>query len=207
MFTLDNQHSFEPDAGMCWLSALSGYRDNFSWELHLQSLSAMKRFPSVSVHAAFGIHATPPLGVSDWRNLTGQSIEMSQEVLRCGFMFRYDMSQQWEDLISLRLRFGQIQGSKIEVFADGQGSIEAAPDVFPEAEVAFQIRTWVTFRGVAVNVPLNATDPLAYSTARIKALLPQYEFVPPIVRQTKDKDDSVRAVEVLFSPDESASCA
>jgi hypothetical protein len=207
MFTLANQHSFESDTGMCWLSALSGYGVDFSWDLHLQSQSAMTRFPSESVRASFGIHVRPPLGMRNWRELAGQSMEISSDFLRCGFLFHCDMSQQWEDLVSLRLRFGQPRGAHIEVFADGQGSVEAAPDIFPEGEVEFQIRTWVTFRGVAINVPLNTSDPLSYSTAHIKAFLPRYVFLPPVLRQTRDDGGVVRAVEVLFSPDESVSCA
>jgi hypothetical protein len=208
MFTLASQHVFESDAGMCWLSALCGYNEDFSWDLHLQSLSALTHFPTESARASFGIHVHPPLGVSNWRELSGQGVEIPQEVLPCGFMFHCDMSSQWEDLVSLRLRFGETRRTHIEVLADGKGCVEAAPDIFPRGEVAFQIRTWAAFRGVAINVPLNASDPVGYSTAKIKTLLPQYAFSSrPILRRTSDDEGTVRAVEVLFSPDESVSGA
>ena len=207
MFTLANQHSFQPDTDNCWLSASSGYGNDFSWNLHLQSQSAMTRFCSESFESSFGLEVSPPLGIRNWRDLTGQIMEIPHDLLPCGFMFHCDMSQQWEYLVSLRLRFGQPRGAQIEVFADGRGSVEAEPDIFPEGEVAFQIQTWVTFRGVAINVPLNVSDPLSYSTSRIKSLLPRYAFLPPIFRQTRDNGGVIRVVEALFSPDESVSCA
>jgi hypothetical protein len=119
-------------------------------------------------------------------------------------MFRYETSSHWEELLSLRIRFGPICRTRIEVVAEGQGCVEAASDIFPEGNVEFCIRTWAMFCGVAINVPLNATDPVGYSTAKIKTLLPQYVFSPPILRRTNDEAGAVRAVEVLFAPDEYA---
>jgi len=203
MFMIVGQHSFEPDLGMCWLSTSCGYSDDFSWDMNLQSRDVLTHFQSESVPASFGIHARPVLGVRNWRDLPGQEIEVLPEALRCGFMFSFDMSRQWENLIDLHLRFGQVLGTQIEVFAEGRGCVEAAPDVFPEGEVGFQIQTWATFRGIGVNVPLNAGDPLGYSVAKIKALLPRYCCSPPILKRTNDDSGTLCAVEVLFSPDES----
>jgi hypothetical protein len=88
----------------------------------------------------------------------------------------------------------------VEVRAEGIGSLEAAPDLFPEGRVEFQVHTWATFRGVAVNVPLNADDPIAYSEGRVRALLPHYAFTPPVLREATCDAGVVRAVEVLFAP-------
>jgi hypothetical protein len=189
------------------LSARSGYSDDFSWSLHLQSLSALTRFPTESAPASFAISTRPPLGVMDWRALSGQSTEISPDALGCGFMFHCDAACQWEDLTDLRLHFGRTGAGQIEVFAEGHGCVEAAPDIFPDGEVEFQIHTWAVFRGVAINVPLNASDPVAYAKARVRALLPKYAFLPPHLRRTSDDGGIVRGVEVLFSPDGSVSCA
>ena len=104
MFTLSGEHAFEPDADMCWLSALLGYGDDFYWVLHLQSQSAVSRFTVESARASFGIHVHPAFGVRHWCELSGQSFEIPLNALRNGFMFHCDMSQQWEDLIDLRQR-------------------------------------------------------------------------------------------------------
>lgn len=203
MFTLASQHLFEPDGKMCLLAALDGYSDRFCWDLHLHSQSALTHFPAESVRSSFGIHIHPPLGVTNWRELSGQSFAIPSEAMRWGFMFHCDLSTHWEDLIALHLRFGQTRTAQIEVFAEGQGMVEAAPDIFPCGKVQFQIHTWAVFSGVAVNVPLNASDPVSYAAARIRALLPQYAFSPPRLRRTSDEGGTVRAAEVLFGPDES----
>lgn len=203
MFKLASQYSFEPDAEMCWLSASSGYSDEFSWQLHLESQVALTHFPAESAPASFGIYVRPPLGLINWQELSRQSVTISEEESWSAFMFHCDMSKQWEDLVDLHLQFSQLRGTQIEVLAKGLGCIEAAPDIFPSTKVQFQIHTWATFRGVRINVPLNASDPVGYSEARIKALVPRYAYLPPRLRKTSDDDGAVLAVEVLLAPNES----
>jgi hypothetical protein len=111
------------------------------------------------------------------------------------------MSGEWEELIDLRLQFGGICGQQIEVFAEGLGAVESTPDVFPSGEVSFEVQTTALFRGVGVCVPLNSNDPLAYAMAKVRALLPRYNFVSPVLRRTCDDEGNVRAVEVLLAPD------
>lgn len=203
MFTLATQHTFEPDPHQCWVSANVGYDSNVvSWHLHLECLTSLTQFSAEPVLASFGIDSDLPMTLSTWQDLTGLSLDISGEPLPCGFMFHCDMSRQWENLFRLRLRFDQTCGAQIEVFAEGRACVEAEPDIFPEGEVGFQIDTLVTFTGVSINVPLNAADPLSYSTTRIKALLPHFAFSPPILRQTKDESGQILAIEALFRPAE-----
>jgi hypothetical protein len=205
MFTLAGKFPFEADSEMCWLSALVGYNDDFSWDLHLQSLSAITRLPGGAERVSFGIHVHPPLGIKNWCDLCENSLQISADASLCGFMFHCGAYQEWEDLVALRLRFGRTRRSEIEVFAEGRGCAEGASDIFHDQEVEFRIEEWVRFRGVAVNVPLNATDPIGYSESRVRALLPGYAFSAPVLRRSSDDAGTVRAVEILFSPDESVS--
>lgn len=200
MFILANRYSFAPDEKGCWLHASSGYGSDFSWNLSLSAQTALTDFPRESVKASFGIGVEPPLGVKHWKELSGERVEISREILRCGLRFSYDMSSEWEDLTALDLRFGQVRDTQLEIWATGSGSVEAATEIFPEGVVEFQVHTWVSFRGVAINVPLNVADPVLYSESRIRAWLPQYQFLPPQLRRTSDNTGVVRAVEVLLSP-------
>ena len=202
MFKLAEQFSFEQDTEACWLAASCGYGADISWQLHLQSKSAMTHLSSGPVLASLAIYTRPPLGATSWRDLPGRQMEIPSDVLHCGFQFRRDMFAEWEDLLDLHLEFGAINNKHIEVFAEGHGAAEAAADIFPSGEISFRIQTLAVFRGVGVNVPLNATDPLEYSTVRVKALLPHYSFVPAVLRKTSDEDGTLRAVEVLFGPEE-----
>ena len=202
MFRLAGKYVFESDVKTCRLSAHSGYEDGFVWDLDLQSQVQLTLYPSGSVRSSFGLQVYPPLGVLDWRELPGQSVTMCDAALERGFMFHYDMSKQWGDTLTLHLQFGQTRGPNIEVFAEGRGCIEAAQDIFPDGQVAFQIHAWTAFGGVGVNVPLNAADSLSYATARIRSLLPNYAFAAPVLRETRDEGGIVRAVEVLHRPAE-----
>ena len=131
MFTLDNKYSFEAEAKSCWLHTSVGYGENYlSWVLHLGSQSVITHFSSESALGSFCVHTKPPLGGISWRDLSGKNLIVPPEGLDYGFNFHCGMSAQWEDLIELRLRFGQTRSTEIEVFAEGRGSVEAAPDIF-----------------------------------------------------------------------------
>ena len=152
MFRLAGKYVFESDVKTCRLSAHSGYEDGFVWDLDLQSQVQLTLYPSGSVRSSFGLQVYPPLGVLDWRELPGQSVTMCDAALERGFMFHYDMSKQWGDTLTLHLQFGQTRGPNIEVFAEGRGCIEAAQDIFPDGQAAFQIHAWAAFGGVGINV-------------------------------------------------------
>jgi hypothetical protein len=169
--------------------------------LCLHSKSKRLRLGNETDEGSFGICLHPPLGPKDWRHLNEAPIEVSPELLGCSFYFNFGCYGEWEDLLSLDLRFGEARNCQVEVWVGGSGSVEAAPDLFPEGMVEFQIHTWATFRGVAINIPLNATDPVPYSEAKIKTLLPHYAFSPPVLRKTNDDTGVLRGVEVLFAPD------
>lgn len=146
MFTLADKHSFVGDPEMCWLHA--GYRyseESFSWQLHLQSQNKRLHLADETNEASFGIALRPHLGARDWRELPRGSMEIPPELLGCSFMFHFGAYMQWEDLLSLDLRFGTACGGQLEVWADGRGAVEAAPDLFPEGEVEFHIHTWSVF--------------------------------------------------------------
>ncbi|HEY1171775.1 MAG TPA: hypothetical protein VGH19_10420 [Verrucomicrobiae bacterium] len=198
MFTLVKKYVFKPDDDACCLTASYGYSEDFSWTLQLQSQSHLTSFPNEAVEVLFGMQVHPLVGRVSWYELIGKSVEMDRQ--ECGFRFDCDMSSHWEDIIALRLRFGQIRGAQLEVFAEGRASVEAAPDIFPDGEVEFHIHAWAKFSGVAIHVPLNAADPIDYATAKIKTILPRYAFVAPVLRRTSDDKGLVRAVEVLFKP-------
>jgi hypothetical protein len=189
---------------MCSLWAGYGYaEESFSWELCLHSKNKRLSLGNETDEASFGISLHPPLGPKDWRRLHESRVELPPECLACSFHFHFGCYGEWEDLLELDLRFGQSRGGQLEVWAKGSGSVEAAPDLFPDGQVEFQIHTWASFRGVAINVPLNASDPVPYAEARVRALLPQYAFSPPVLRKTNDDAAVVRAVEVLFAPHDS----
>ena len=204
MFTLADNQSFPANPEMCSLWAGCGYgEESFSWELCLHSKNKRLRLGNETDEASFGISLHPPLGTKDWRRLHESPVELAPEFLGCSFYFHFGCYGGWEDLLNLDLRFGEARNGQVEVWAGGSGSVEAATDLFPEGQVEFQIHTWAGFRGVAINVPLNANEPIPYSEARIRALLPQYAFSAPVVRKTNDDAGVVRAVEVLFAPYES----
>jgi hypothetical protein len=201
MFTLADKHAFVGDPEKCWLHAGYGYNEeSFSWQLYLQSRSKRQHFVDETDEASFGIAVRLHLGARDWQELPQGSMEVPQESLRCAFMFHFGVCMQWEDLVSLDLRFGATCGGQVEVWANGRGAVEAAPNLFPDGEVEFKIHTWVSFRGFAVNVPLNVADPMMYAEARIRALLPRYAFSLPVLRKTSDDGGTVHAIEVLFAP-------
>src|SRR5688572_4163660 len=110
MFTLAGKHHLEAEAGMCWLLALCGYdNDQLSWQLHLGSKSKTVCSLSLTDQVSFAVSVRPPLGVVDWRDLTGQEVQFSRDLLGCGFQFHCGTSAQWEDLLSLDLRFGKTE--------------------------------------------------------------------------------------------------
>jgi hypothetical protein len=200
MFTLAGKFSFEPDQSQCWLGAHCDYESPFSWTLHLGSQHSRVRFTDDAEPVGFAVHVQPPIDARPWLELAGHSFVVPREFLRGGFRF-----EQWEDLLALHLRFGKTRGTQMEVWAEGRGCVEAVPDVFPDGRVEFQIQTWVNFNGVAVNVPLDASDPLAHSKARMKALLGKPELDSPKLRRTRDESGELRAIEVLFEPNPSGS--
>jgi hypothetical protein len=204
MFTLARNHSFADDPEKCSLWAGYGFgEESFLWQLRLHSENKRLRLGKETEEASFGITVHPSLGAKDWRHLNDSPVKLSAECLApCSFYFHFGCYGEWEDLQVLDLRFGESRGRQVEVWVKGSGSVKAAPDLFPGGQVEFQIHTWVTFRGVTINVPLNAGHPVAYSEARVRALLPQYAFSPPVLRKTNNDAGAVRAVEVLFAPHE-----
>jgi hypothetical protein len=200
MFILAGKFSFEPDQSQCWLAASCDYESPFSWAINLGSQCTHVHFTDEAEPVEFAVHVQPPLGIRHWLELSGRSFVVPPESLHMGFKL-----EQWEDLQALQLRFGQTRGTQIEVWADGCGCVEAAPDFFPDGQVEFQIQTWVNFNGVSVNVPLSAGDPIAYSKTRIKALLEKHDLDTAKVRRTCDASGELLAVEVLFQPNRKSS--
>jgi len=200
MFILDGQHSFRPDPRSCHLWASIGYSEEILWGLSLGSEVSLTRFASESDDASFGIDANPPLDIRSWRQLPTDELDIPSQPRLGSFWFHCGMSKQWEDINWLRLRFGRIDGPRIEVWANGQGCVEHAPGHFPDGTTEFQIQTWVEFRGVGVNIPLNAGNPIAYAESKVRTMLPTYEFARPVLRQTNDTDAKALAIEVLFGP-------
>ena len=202
MFTLADSHSFPADLENCSLRAGYGYdEESFWWELCLHSQNKRLHLGKETDEASFGVRLRPSLGAKDWLRLHESPVELSPERLACSFYFHFGCYGEWEDLLDLDLRFGEARGGRVEVWANGCGSVEAAPDLLPEGEVEFRIHTWASFRGVAVNVPLNASDAMRCAEARIRKLLPHYAFAKALLRKTSDESGVVRAVEVLFAPD------
>jgi len=134
------------------------------------------------------------------RDVPDCRIKVPEESLTCGFQFRRGESAQWEDLKALELRFGKVRETSIEIWVEGRGRVEAEPELFPDGEVSFQIHSWICFRGIGFNVPLNAGDPWEYAAARARALLPRYSFRTPEYRETADENGVVRAREILLPP-------
>ncbi len=216
MFILAGKYEFPADPEQCWLSAGIGYQGrsngNPFWNLHLSSKSVPARFPQFVIgeqivqadeqltdYASFGIDVHPAFDVGDWKELAGQTVTMPADALDCGFNFHAFMGSQWEDLTALELHFGEAHANQIELSAEGRGLVEAWPEIFPEGEVSFSIRTRARFNGVAVNVPLNVPDATSYAQSRARDFLPRCAFGKPQLRKT-DLDGKLRALEVLFPP-------
>lgn len=200
MFTLAGQHVFEPDPSQCLLYASWGCDSapGLQWTLRLNSKTSPISIGSVTEWGSFGIYARPSLVVSDWRELPSTYVILPESRLRCGFRLHFDSISQWDDLLSLRLDFGAINGTEIEVIADGFGSVEAFTEFFPDEKVEFQIRTSARFNGIGINVPLDTSDPTRFATNKIRELLPGYSFLPPVLRRTETKMGF--ANELTFSP-------
>jgi len=133
--------------------------------------------------------------VSDWKGLSGKEHDVPSDELGWGFKV-----EQWEELMALHLKFGTIREDRIQVTATGCGLVESMPDLFPEAQINFSIQAWVRFVGIGVWVPLNAADPTAYSLARVTAHSPKYEFANQQIRETKEPNGGILAIEVLYPP-------
>lgn len=199
MFILANKFSLPPAPGMCFLAGLVGFSETtgIAWHLKLHSSSSPVNIGDPeSERLAFGIDCNNlHFAVSDWKNLRGTSIDVSDQSLACKFQV-FD----WEDLVSLRLSFGEIQGSKLEVFAEGVGLVESAPEFFVGAEVSFSIQTWAQFLGVSVHVPVNAPNATAYAQNKLRCLLPGYAHSEPTIRRGVDDSGLLRGVEVFYAP-------
>lgn len=204
MFTLDNRFTFRPNTDGCWLAATIGYhgQEGVSWHLHLHSEPAhISLIPpeercSGWDQVSFGIDCDRlALNVTDWKELPGRELDLPENSLGCAFSIF-----QWEDLVSLRLRFGEAPARQIEVSAEGTGLAESLPEWFPDGAVSFQIQAWATFTGVTINVPLDAGDAVAYAQCRIRELLPAYVYGQPGMRRTDDEHGKARIIEVLCPP-------
>lgn len=122
-----------------------GYAEGcISWELCLHSKKKRLRLGKEIEEASFAISLHPPLGAKDWRRLRGSPVKLSPECLACSFYFHFGCYGEWEDLLSLDLGFGEGRAGRVEIWANGSGGVEAAPDLFPDGQVEFQIHTWAT---------------------------------------------------------------
>lgn len=198
MFLLANKFSLPHAPESCFLSGSAGFSDTpgIAWHLKLHSASLSISTPeSDQGYLAFGIDCSRlHFDVADWRELRGASLEAPEKSLACAFQVVC-----WEDLLSLRLSFGEVRGNEIEVSAEGVGLVESAPDLFGHSETGFSIRTSARFRGVSINVPVNAANFTDYAQETLRTLLPAYEHGQPIVRHGTD-GETLRGVEVFYPP-------
>src|SRR5262245_40060693 len=128
MFTLAETFTFQADPKMCFLAASVGFSGGarLSWNLKLHSMSAYtsligpeERCPGWD-KVAFGIDCRElAFDVDDWTDLAESTFDVPEDSRSCAFKVF-----QWEDLISLSLRFGRTRAGEIEVFAQGVGAAE-----------------------------------------------------------------------------------
>jgi hypothetical protein len=140
------------------------------------------------------------LATVSWKELAGRFFDIAIDPMKQNFQYTEDMFSQWDALLTLHLQFGAVRGTEIELTARGRASVEAFDETFPSGQVDFRVETRVDFRGLAVNVPLNVSEPLSWSETRVKALVPIFEYSKPILRETKNDLGVVLAKEVLFPP-------
>lgn len=199
MFLLANKFLLPPNPGMCFLSGLVGFSETqgVAWhlKLHSASIPVDERRPEPD-RVAFGIDCKNlPFAVVDWREFRGASVEVPKQSLACAFQV-FD----WEDLRSLRLSFGESDGSKIEVSAEGVGLVESASEFFGSSEAIFSIQTWAQFLGVSIHVPVNAVDFREYADQKLRTLLPKYAHREPMVHGGVDDSGALRGLEVFYPP-------
>jgi hypothetical protein len=180
MFSLADRFTLSPKPDFCYLSAYVDRSStvNPAWILkaHSESIST-DDYP-----LGFGIEChNLSFDVTDWRKLAGRTFDIEPQ--RCGFK-----AFQWEDIVRLKLTFGPATGTTIQVQAEGRGRVESAPEFFGAEEVDFTINTQLEFTGVHTDVPLNVADPLAYSEACVRRVLPDYAYLSPKLIETKDAD-------------------
>jgi hypothetical protein len=204
MFTLADKFTFEPDPKMCFLTASVGFADSayLSWNLKLHSLPTYTSLipPEEACpgydKVAFGIDCRGlEFNVANWTQLSLSAVDVPEASLSCAFSVF-----EWEDLRSLRLRFGRTRPGEIEVFAEGVGGAESIPDLFPDCEVSFSIHTWAQFLGASISVPVNAEDFGAYARRQLRNLLPEFTYREPTIRRAVDEDGHLRGVEVFCPP-------
>ena len=200
MFTLADKFAFDPDPKMCFLSAGMGYSGSasLSWDLKLHSMAVYTplippedRAPGYD-KVAFGIECHDlAFEIADWTLLAHKKVDVPVTSLSCAFSV-FD----WEDLISLSLKFGQTRSDEIEVFADGIGGAESMPELFPNGEVSFSVHTWARFTGVSINVPVNENDFGAYAQMQLRKLLPGFRYGEPMIRCAVDEAGQLRLTTV-----------
>lgn len=204
MFTLADKFTFEPDPKMCFLAASVGFSGSasLSWNLRLHAMPAYTSLIPVEERSpghdkvAFGIDCRNlAFDVADWTQLAQRNFNVPEGSLSCAFSVF-----EWEDLRSLRLRFGSTRSREIEVCAEGVGDAESVPDLFPDREVSFSIQAWARFLGVSVNVPVNAVDFGVYAQRQIRSLLPGFTYGEPTIRRAADEAGNLRDVEVFYPP-------
>jgi hypothetical protein len=198
MFTLANRFNLPAAPAMCFFSGSVGFSETpgLTWhvKLHSESIPIHESEPDPE-RLAFGIDVRNlQLAVADWRELRGTSVEAPEMSLACAFEV-FD----WEDLLSLRLSFGETEGGKLQVSAEGVGLVESAPDFFADSQASFSIQTWAQFLGVSIQVPVNAASFTEYAQEKLRTLLPGYAHAEPIVRRGVDDVGHLRGVEVFYA--------
>jgi hypothetical protein len=204
MFTLAEKFAFKPNPRMCFLAASAGYSDStqLSWNLKLQSLPAhtalippKQRGPGWDT-VAFGVDCRGlAFSVSNWTELAERTFEVPENSLSCAFSVF-----EWDDLISLNLKFGKIRANEIEVFAEGVGAPESLQELLPNCKASFSIHTFARFLGVSIQVPVNANDYDAYARQQINKLLPGFTYGQPIIRRAENDAGQLRGVEAFCAP-------
>jgi hypothetical protein len=192
MFSLADHFSFSAKPDWCYLSAFVSTtgKPNPGWMMKAHS----EWITTDAGPLALGIEChNLSFDVTDWRKLAGRSFELGPTA--GGFM-----AFQWEDIVRLKLTFGPATGTTIQLQAEGRGLVESAPEFFGAEEVDFTINTQLEFTGVHTDVPLNVADPLAYSEACVRRVLPDYVYLSPKLIETKDPDGRVLGIGAHLPP-------
>ena len=199
MFRLNDKYVYEPGPNACRLHAFYGYDPEFYWTVDLCSANTRIRVGGEIFDSSCGLLIKTPIELKTWQDPEYRRFDLIDFAEVPMFSFAYD-SVDWEDVKELTLEFGETREDTIRVEAKGTAFAEAAEDVFPSCEIAFQIDCSVRFTGVTVNVPLNAIDHDSHAKKLITEILPSFEYRGISVRKTNDKADCLLAAEYVFTP-------